>query len=122
MKKHTITCGLLAVVSISASLQLANAQPTANSIRLGDTSLTPSVTLTYFTDDNALRRDTDTTDNTGFILSPSVEWGADFRTINLSAEYQGDFQVSDEDATDFTDHALSFRCLLYTSPSPRDRG
>ena len=61
------------------------------------------------------------------ISRPKITYGfaedADFRIMNLSQEQQvTQFEVVRKEAKDKLKVTLNMPCLLYTSPSPRDRG
>jgi hypothetical protein len=95
--------GLFLVLASAATM--ANAQDSVP-IRIGETELYTGLTLSYFTDDNAFRRNVDEIKASGWILSPEATLKADQRTTELSVSYRGEYKFSSENQTEYNDHRL----------------
>jgi len=85
---------------------LASAQQAAQSVRVGETTLTPEVRLDYVSTDNFFRSANNAQEATGFIVSPGIAWKADQRSLSLDAFYRGSYGFYSEEAGDFDDHRL----------------
>lgn len=79
----------------------------SQSFNIGESRLFPGVSLTFLSNDNALRRSEGQIDNSGFVISPTIKWTADRRLLGLSAFYEGHFASFDQEATDFADHLVA---------------
>ena len=61
-------------------------------------------------------------DMTFLVLAPNVEIVTLTRDMALSRDYEINYLKEHGFEADFTKLKYSYNCLLYTSPSPRDRG
>lgn len=114
------TSAYLALLCASQFLSNASAQEAGNaSIKLGETRVIPELRLDYVSIDNTFNTANSPIEATGVILSPSVEWQADRRLLQLSASYSGAFGSYSESILDFNDHNLAFR--VDAAPGVRHR-
>jgi hypothetical protein len=96
-------CGLFFILASAAGKAISE---DAVPIRIGESELYTGVTASYFTDDNALRRNVDKIKASGWLLSPYATLKADQRTVDLSVSYIGEYKSSSEDSTDYANHRL----------------
>lgn len=108
-----IGCLFLQVSLIS--VQIAAAQ----SIKVGESEIIPSVSLEYVSEDNTFRTAEDQVESTGIIVSPKVSWEANRRLLRLRAGYQGSYASYSESILDFNDHSLFFN--VDANPQTRHR-
>lgn len=119
-RSRLIACGALAVIFAGlpvSGLQARDFQ--GQSFAIGETSLTPELRLDYLSTDNAFLSTTDPQEATAFVLSPSVNWVANRRLLELSASYRGKYASYSESVLDYTDHDLSLQ--VQAAPATRHR-
>lgn len=111
----TLTCALF--LHGSPSFAQENG---AASIKIGETDLTPSVTLGYNSDSNVFRTiEGQEQDATSVSVAPEVMWVADKSRVRLVAQYNGNYQDSSQSAFDIADHALGLGTKLNISSRHR---
>lgn len=109
---------LLASLGLMASsLQTALAQEV--SVKVGESSLTPTLRLDYVSNDNVFNSADNPVESTGLVLSPAIEWSAERRLLKIRGNYLGEFGSFAESGRDYDDHRLSLR--IDASPGIRHR-
>jgi len=76
-------------------------------VRLGDSNLFPEISLTYFSDDNVFRTETNESSATGVIVEPRLRWVADKGVTRILGEYRGKVSRSGISSADADEHELS---------------
>lgn len=114
-------CSLVTLTSLSPFFSTANAQDDrGQSIRVGETQVTPALGLDFVTVDNIYRTLNDPESANGLVVSPSVSWNADRRLLELRASYSGSYGAFSESILDYVDHQLTL--AANASPAKRHRG
>lgn len=105
-----------AILSASAA---SFAQSDAAAVSVGEGSLVPTVRLGVVTNDNVFASTTQIEQAGGFRIQPSIKYVADIRQNSVSAEYVGDYLETDEDAQNYTDHAVGLSGRAFFSSRSR---
>ena len=98
---------LSAFVALSAALispAFAQDELEGLPVKLGDTNLYPSVSLSFLQNSNSLLSNSNEVSSTATVIAPTVRWVADRRLASITASYAGNYQASSETALNYDDH------------------
>jgi hypothetical protein len=103
LKRHWVNSAILVAVLIWAPLALAQ----TSGVQVGDTTLYPSVGISFGYDDNVALSNTDQISSYFYLISPALRWQAGSGRSQLTISYQIDHaEYRDSQFDDYTDHSL----------------
>lgn len=92
----------------------------AAGIKIGDTSLVPTVGVTYLNDDNVFADKYDAIESSGLKITPELYWIADSGLNNVAISYAGEMvSFSDAKEADYSKHQLEVTTKLEFSGRSR---
>lgn len=79
----------------------------AQSFKLGETDLFPSIRIDYLANSNAFLNTDNPTKASDVTISPTLTWVADRRLFFVVGRYLGAYNASSEDALNYADHTFT---------------